>query len=149
MKTLVVLLGVLSLVGCARAKPADVGFTYWLRTNPNGQEFLAREGTGCGSYADKQNDACWNAAVKAVVTNNSSDKEFWIFGVFLSRRIYVGVFMVPIVPVSPNIRDKMPTDVAIIGAKEACEAVRARVPADNPTEPCRGPFYFHVAKSGS
>jgi hypothetical protein len=33
-----------------------------------------------------------------------------------------------------------PQDFDVIGAKQTCEAVRARV--TDPTEPCKGPFYF-------
>jgi hypothetical protein len=35
---------------------------------------------------------------------------------------------------------RMPEDYNVIGSRETSEAVRGRV--TDPTEPCRGPYYF-------
>jgi hypothetical protein len=39
----------------------------------------------------------------------------------------------------------MPQDYNVIGSRETCEAVRARV-TNAPTEPCKGPFYFRAIR---
>lgn len=103
--------------------------------------------TGCGSggmsqqYVGKNRQGqeiltgnCEAAAVCAemrpvTVTNNPADEEFWQFEARVKVRSLVGI------PYG-----RMPADYNVIGSRERCEALRATV--TDPTEPCKGPFYF-------
>jgi hypothetical protein len=64
------------------------------------------------------------------VTNNPDDEEFWQFEARVKVRAAVGI------PYG-----RMPQDYNVIGSRDTCEEVRARVTAD-PTEPCQGPYFF-------
>jgi hypothetical protein len=82
----------------------------------------------CGNAVDPCNKAMRDARV----TNNPADEEFWQFEARPMVRALVGI------PYG-----RMPQDFNVIGSKERCEAARASItPADTPTEPCKGPFYF-------
>ena len=76
------------------------------------------------------------------VTNNPSDEEFWQFRARLKNTLYWEPLGIPIlfIPIGPPGRS-VPRDINVIGSRETCEAVRARV--TDPTESCKGPFYFH------
>ncbi len=66
---------------------------------------------------------------RVAVTNSPADEEFWQFEARLKGRALIGI---------PYGRE--PRDFNVIGSQETCEAVRRQ--ATDPTEPCKGPFYF-------
>jgi hypothetical protein len=123
MKRLLVVLGLLA-GGCG-PETTTVGDRTYLYKTAAGQEILTT--LPCGNVADP----C-NARYQSVtITNNPADEEFWQFERRLQVRAAIGI------PYG-----RMPQDINVIGTREQCEAVRSRV-KDDPTEPCKGPFYFH------
>jgi len=62
--------------------------------------------------------------------DNPADEGFWQFEMRVRVRARIGI------PYG-----RRPGDINFIGTREQCEAVRAKV-KDDPTEPCKGPFYF-------
>src|SRR5437870_3890882 len=67
-----------------------------------------------------------------VVTKNSADPEFWAFEARVQMRSQANITY-----------GRAPQDYPVPGSQEHCEAIRARVLASIPTEPCRGPFHYH------
>ena len=59
----------------------------------------------------------------AAITNDPKDTEVWQF----EARVPTGY------------GGRMPVDQGIIGSKDQCETVRAKV-SPTPTEPCKGPY---------
>ena len=122
MVTRIVLLGVLTaLAGCAGT--TEKGKSYYVYKNPAGNEVLTD--MPCGNAVDP----CNKGMKDARVTNNPADEEFWQFEARVQVRSLVGI------PYG-----RVPTDFNVIGPKERCESARAAV--TDPTEPCKGPFYF-------
>src|SRR5262245_13558862 len=119
-----VMLGLLglSLNGCSSG---GMGQQYVTRT-ASGQEVL----TGvCLPGASAKN--C-EAMQPVRITTDPTDEEFWQFEARVQVRAMIGI------PYG-----RMPRDVSIVGPQARCEAIRAAVLKDTPTEPCKGPFYFH------
>ena len=64
----------------------------------------------------------------ATITNDPKDSEFWQF----EARVPTGY------------GGRMPVDQGVVGTREQCEAVRAKVATANPTEPGQGPYYYRL-----
>jgi hypothetical protein len=79
----------------------------------------------CGNAVDP----CNKTMKDARVTNDPTDEEFWQFEARIMVRALIGI------PYG-----RMPQDFNVIGTQARCEAARAEV--KDPTEPCKGPFYF-------
>ena len=118
------------IVGCMGT--TEVGHSYYVNRNAKGQEVLSPG--ACGNAVDPCNEEMRSATV----TNNPADEEFWQFEARPKNTLYFGPFGLPIIPVPGG---RIPKDFNVIGPQTTCEAVRARV--TDPTEPCKGPFYFH------
>lgn len=122
MKFLVVAASLL-LGGCGTESTATGHKTYLYKTT-SGQAILTT--LPCGD----QTDPCNERYQSATITNNPADEEFWQFEMRVRVRALIGI------PYG-----RRPEDINVIGTREHCEAVRAKV-KDDPTEPCKGPFYF-------
>jgi len=112
----------LVLVACATGTN-EKGHSYYVYKNGQGHEVLTS--MPCGNAVDP----CNKMMQDAHVSNDPADEEFWQFEARVMVRSLVGI------PYG-----RMPQDFNVIGSRETCEAVRARV--KDPTEACKGPFYF-------
>jgi len=121
------------LAGCAGT--TEKGKSYYVYKNASGNEVLT--GRPCGNAVDP----CNKTMEDARVTNNPADEEFWQFEARPKNTVYMGPFGIPIVPIPAG---RISKDFNVIGSQATCEPVRARI-AD-PTEPCKGPFYFQRDK---
>jgi hypothetical protein len=115
------LVATLTLAGCAGT--TDKGKSYYAYKNTAENEILTD--MPCGNAVDP----CTKGMRDARVTNNPADEEFWQFEARVMVRALVGI------PYG-----RMPQDFNVIGSKERCESARATV--TDPTDPCKGPFYF-------
>lgn len=109
----------LVLVGCGSGGMSQ----QYVTRNARGQEVLT------GACLRGQTTEECQSMRSVTITNNPSDEEFWQFEARVQVRALVGI------PYG-----RMPQDYNVIGPQEQCEAVRATV--RDPTEPCKGPFYF-------
>ena len=108
----------------ACGETAVAGHQFYLGSAANGKAIIGLNCLVNGEYA-MGTIPC----PRVVVTNNPADEEFWQFEARVKVRALIGI---------PYGRE--PRDYNVIGAQDTCEAVRARV--TDPTEPCKGPFYF-------
>jgi len=112
----------LLVAGCG-PEVVTTGHHSYLYTTPSGREILTTQ--ACGSVTDP----CNERYRRVTITNDPADEEFWQFEERVQVRALIGI------PYG-----RMPQDVNVIGTQEQCEAVRATV--KDPTDPCKGPFYF-------
>lgn len=68
----------------------------------------------------------------------SVGEEFWQIEALVRNKLYWGPFGIPIVPIA--LIGRVPIDLNAIGSRERCEAA-------DPTELCKGPFYFRRDKA--
>jgi hypothetical protein len=119
--TRIVLIVSLMLAGCAGT--TEKGKRYYVYKNASGNEVLTD--MPCGNAVDPCNKGMRDARA----TSNPADEEFWQFEARVQVRSPAGIQY-----------GRMPQDFNVIGSRERCESVRATV--TDPTEPCKGPFYF-------
>jgi len=117
MRALMAGLILLVLTGCGTGGMSQ----QYITRNDRGQEILT------GPCGGRTLEGCQSVTI----TNNPADEEFWQFEARVKVRALVGI------PYG-----RMPQDYNVIGPRRLCEAVRATVKPDIPTEPCKGPFYF-------
>ncbi len=102
----------------------------WLYQSPEGTQLLLSTCDGLSS------DAC-SKLVEIELTENSRDREAWYHEVRVPVKSAIGI------PYG-----RMPVDWYVVGPREACETFRVKVEQRKlPTEPCRGPVYFHLKQS--
>ncbi len=118
-----VLLLALGVAACGTI--TEKSYLYVAKRPDTGVEVLT---VGClvGQTADE----C-QSMTPVTITNDPKDEEFWMFEARVLMRAAIGI------PYG-----RMPQDVPVLGPRTRCEAVRATVRADTPTEPCKGPMYF-------
>ena len=128
MKSAVLLAYAVLLGGCATGS-TEVGHRYYVFKAGGREQLTARP---CGNAVDPCNQSMQDARV----TNDPADEEFWQFRGQVPR--YAVIFAIP-VPAGRN-----DADFNVIGSRDTCESVRAKMTGD--TQPCKGPFYFRREK---
>lgn len=121
MKLLLLVLGLFA-GGCG-TETTTAGQHSYLYTTASGREILTT--LPCGNTADPCNERYQSVTI----TNNPADEEFWQFEERVKVQALIGI------PYG-----RRPQDINVIGTREQCEAVRATV--KDPTDLCKGPFYF-------